>query len=409
MNHDSSRLPAPISPDRFRARYVRLILLAWSITPLLALPSVLFIGVLSPAQMLAVLASPVELSFLAGSLICAGLCYSRYGRPLFAFVAAPQGVDRLLVLERMRGFPRFFWLGFLLYNVLGPGLVLLSAELYTEFRAAPIDWFRVQLVALVVSILVGLPIYFRFLDLLGELARGLRLVRAHVTLRTKVFLIGSLVPLLVDTVLVQYYWTRTGFFTLETFLVWLILEALAVVGSLMFMRSFGQSLAPLESLLSGPRASRRQQFHTMAPRSTDELGVLTTGYRQLLEDLNAHTELLSLNNRMLRDIGDDDKVGRVVGEVIDLCQRTVGGDRIFLLLHDAGDRALVSVAESGKPYRAEGYFRVGLDHPSLATWTFLNDQACASADAAADPRGCQQLRAQFHSRSILAAPLRVER
>ncbi len=402
------RYPAPPPPDRFECRYLRLILLAWAISPLLTMSSVLFIGILTPEQLATVLMSPVELAFLAGTLIGARLFYVHYGRPLLAFAVEPQGVDRLLVLQRMRGFPHAFWFGFLIYNLLGPALLLLCAELYTDFRPGPVDWLRIHLVSLVVSILVGLPIFFQFLDLLGELARGLRLERAHVTLRTKVFLIGSLGPLLVDTVLVQYYWTRTGFFALETFLVWLTLEALAVIGSLMVMRSFGQSLAPLEGLLSGPRELRMQQLRTLAPRSTDELGVLTTGYRQLLEDLSAHTELLSLNNRLLRDIGDGDKVGRVVGEVLELCQRTVGGDRIFLFLHDANEDVLVSVAESGRPYLAEGYSRVPLDQPSLAAWTYRQDQACASADAGHDPRGSTHPRQRCQARSVLAAPLRAE-
>lgn len=407
MIRDSLRPPLAITPQRFRFRYRRLIVLAWTVTPLLALPFVLFIGTLSPAQMAVVLTTPLEPLYLLAALLCAVACLGRYGRPLAAFVAAPHDVDRVQVIERMRGFPRAFWLSFLLYNALGPSSVLLSAELYTDFRAEPIDWFRIHLVGLIVAILVGLPIFFRFLDLLGELARGLRLERPHVTVRTKVFLIGSLVPLLIDTVLVQYYWTRTGFFTLETFLVWLILEAIAIIGSLMFMRSFGQALAPLEGLLQGPRAQRMQQYADLAPYSTDELGVLTTGYRQLLEDLNAHAALLRLNNRVLRDSDGSGDVGPVVAGVVDLCGSTVGGDRIYLFLHDDTDQSLVAVAESGKPYRADGYFRIALAEQSLAVWTFLHQQVCASADPASDPRANVQLCERLSTRSLLAAPLRA--
>lgn len=408
MTDDSLRSSTMISPERFRARYRWLILLAWVVTPLLALPFVLFIGTLTPQQMKVVLFTPIESVYLLGSLFCAWICLGKYGSPLVAFVRDPQAVDRVRVLERMSHFPRVFWLAFLLYNALGPSTVLISAELYTDYRSEPIDWFRVHLVALTVAILVGLPIFFRFLDLLGELARGLRLERAQVTVRAKVFLIGSLVPLLVGTVLVQYYWTRTGFFSVETLSVWLTLEVLAIVGSLMFMRSFGQALAPLEALLASPRADRLRHYQSLAPQSTDELGVLTTGYRQLLDDLNAHTELLSLSNRVLREHKDREELGRVVGEVLELCRRTVGGDRIFMFLYDAADRSLVAVAESGKEYNPDGYFRAPLDQDSLMRWTFVHDQACASTDTATDPRGCRQLHERIGSRSLLCAPLRVE-
>ena len=99
-------------------------------------------------------------------------------------------------------------------------------------------------------------------------------------------------PLLIDTMLVQYFWTRTGYFTLETFIVWLSLELLAIVGSLIFVRSFGQSLAPLNKALENPTNIRQQTFKEMKPHSTDELGVLTTSYRMLLMDLRNHQEHL---------------------------------------------------------------------------------------------------------------------
>src|SRR4030067_306930 len=75
------------------------------------------------------------------------------------------------------------------------------------------------------------------------------LAQPHLTIKTKVFLIGALVPLLIDTMLVQYYWARTGYFTAETFAVWLLLELLAIGGSLIFVRSFGQSLQPLQNFI----------------------------------------------------------------------------------------------------------------------------------------------------------------
>jgi nitrate/nitrite-specific signal transduction histidine kinase len=143
-----------------------------------------------------------------------------------------------------------------------------------------------------VSIIVGLPIFFLILDLFGELVANIPFRKAHVTLKLKVFLIGALVPLLIDTILVQYFWTRTGYFTLETFIVWLSLELLAIVGSLIFVRSFGQSLMPLHKALENPTDIGQQSFQEMKPHSTDELGVLTTSYRMLLMNLQAHHEQL---------------------------------------------------------------------------------------------------------------------
>ena len=73
--------------------------------------------------------------------------------------------------------------------------MILSAEYSTDFIAQPVDWFRIHLVALIVSIIVGLPNFFLILDLFGRTLGEIQLTQAHVTIKTKVFLIGALVPL----------------------------------------------------------------------------------------------------------------------------------------------------------------------------------------------------------------------
>ena len=67
------------------------------------------------------------------------------------------------------------------------------------------------------SIIVGLLIFVSTYDLFGKAFAQMRLQRPIVTIKTWVFLIGALIPLLIGTMLVQYYWTRTDFFSVETF------------------------------------------------------------------------------------------------------------------------------------------------------------------------------------------------
>jgi light-regulated signal transduction histidine kinase (bacteriophytochrome) len=91
---------------------------------------------------------------------------------------------------------------------------------------------------------------------------------------------------MIDTMLVQYYWTRTGYFTLETFAVWLTLEFLAIAGSLIFVHSFGQSLQPLQMAIHEPAVLLEQNYDKLKPQSSDELGVLARKYRDLLRSLH---------------------------------------------------------------------------------------------------------------------------
>ncbi len=279
-NHAVESAPGP---DEFYRRFLINILLAWTIPPIFGLAFILFIHLLTPEQLKTILTTPLEPTFIILSLAVAVVYFSRFIRPVRDYLADPNDETGARALSCMRRFPLHFWGVFLLYLLLAPGSVMLAAIWHAGHEPAPVDWFRIHLVALIVSIIVGLPIFFRVLDLFGQAVGRMQLRRPHVTLKTKVFLIGALVPLLIDTTLVQYYWTRTGFFSRETFTMWLLLEFIAIAGSLLFVRSFGQSLAPLETIIqSDPHLNTTARI--AGPQSTDELGVLACDFRELLEE-----------------------------------------------------------------------------------------------------------------------------
>ncbi len=283
-----------LSSRDFLRYFTGLILLAWTIPAVVGLSFILYINVLTPAQMQGILLTPTEPAFILIWLVFAVWYFRRYIQPVIHFIDAREKSDELIrqSLSRMKGFPLHFWSVFLLYLALAPASVILSAEYFTDYVAQPVDWFRIHLVALIVSIIVGLPIFFIMLDLFGRALHGIRLRKPHVTIKTKVFMIGSLVPLLIDTMLVQYYWTRTGFFTVETFFVWLFLEVLAIIGSLIFAHSFAQSLSPIQQIVSFQDKEKNLPPENLQPFSTDELGVLTSRYQSLLEDLYQYRDNL---------------------------------------------------------------------------------------------------------------------
>ena len=276
----------------FQSRFLTLILLTWIVPAVFGLSVLVYIQMFTVEQMLDILASPIEPVFVGAAILLSLWYFNRYAKPIYDYLENPTDSKVALLLRKLKAFPLHFWSLFLAYLVAAPFTVIYSAEIFSNFKATPIDWFRISLVALIVSIIVGLPIFFLILDLFGKVVGRIALKQAHVTIKVKVFLIGALVPLLIDTMLVQYYWTRTGYFTFETFVVWLSLELLAVAGSLIFVKSFGQSLMPLKRALEQAGTTEQRSFQDMAPQSTDELGVLTTNYRELLENLKAYHEHL---------------------------------------------------------------------------------------------------------------------
>jgi PAS domain S-box-containing protein len=397
-----------LSAAEFRRRFRWLIFSTWSIPPVFGLGFTLLIGVLTPAQIVGILTTPLEPAYIFGWLAFANWFLPRQMRPLAEWLDRLPGSSPEAALAAVRRFPLLFWTTFLVYLAIAPPSVIIAAELYTGFVATPMDWFRIELVALIVSIIVGLPIFFLVFDLFGQALGGLELRRPIVTVRTKVFLIGALVPLLIDTMLVQYYWTRTGYFTFETFGVWLLLELLAIGGSLIFAHSFGKSLAPLQTLIGAPRPLPSPSVAALTARSTDELGVLTGDYRRLLEDQRLHAEILELSNQLLRRTGGATGVGTVFTAIVDLCRQAIRSDQAFLIVHDPATNELVGMARTGEGYRADGYFRLALGEIGLAVWVFNHRQTVAVEDATGDPRVSQQLCERFGMRASLATPLRVE-
>ena len=397
-----------MSPERFLRRFLFLIALAWSIPPVFGLGLLIYIGMFMPAQMLTILSKPLEPAFILLSMGFALWYFRRFAQPICAFLRDRQHGNTEAAVRRIRRFPFDFWLVFLVYLIVAPTTVIDSAQLYAGFQPQALDWFRIHLVALIVSIIVGLPIFFLALDLFGQSLSGIALEKPLVTIKLKVFLIGALVPLLVDTMLVLYYWTTTGYFTLQTFGVWLLLELLAVAGSLIFVRSFGQSLRPLQEVIATRTAFADIDLSRLASQSTDELGVLAEDFRALLDDLHMHNEMLEINNRILRFMGSSASMDEVVSMIIDTCQRTVGGDSIFLILHDAGSNELVGVAQTGAPYNPAGYFRLSLDKTSMAAMIFNEGETTAISDCSDDPRVSPEMIARFAVRSALGTPLRAE-
>lgn len=385
-----------------------MIVLTWIVPPVFGLSFLIFIKMFTLAQVGAILAKPPLTGYCILSLAASVWYFGRFVQPIVDYLNKPISTGQDVLLQKVRRFPVDYWGAFVVYLVIAPIVVIYSAELYTDFRAQPVDWFRISLVSLIVSIIVGLPIFFVILDLFGKALSGIPITKPHVTIKVKVFLIGALVPLLIDTMLVQYYWTRTGYFTAETFGIWLALELLAVTGSLVFVRSFAQSLKPLQVAITPGQLSAESSYEQLTPQSTDEIGVIVSKYRRLLMDLDLHTDALELSNQILRDIGQSQSLQEVLTAIIKVCEKAIAGDLVFMMLKDEEGDELVCVAQSGKDYNPKGHFRLSLSETSMAVYAFHHGTTVEITDVESDARINHRIREQFSAKSALATPLQVE-
>ncbi len=390
----------PIPSQTFRRRLLSLIALSWSLPPVVGFAFLGYLELFTPEQILAILASPLNLLFVLGAIPLCLWHFARLARPIGLCLDQPAACDSMRLARWMQRFTRHFWALFLGYLLLAPAVTILSAEWHTDFVARPVDWFRIHLVALIVSILVGLPIFFAIFDLFGRAFGHIDLQRPVLSLRTRVFLIGALTPLLIDTMLVQYYWTRTGFFSQETFIVWLLLEGLAVGGALLFVNSLARSLAPMQALIANPDVPR-------LPASTEEIGLFVRRLDRLLEEQALHRERLAFGNQLLRESRTLEGLGDLLQTIIERTRQVLGCDMCFLTLYDPHRRELVGVIHTGAEYRPEGHYRIPVDARSLTARIFRTGRPYWTRDARTDPHANPQMIERYGVRASAGVPLLV--
>jgi len=391
----------------FRYRYLLLVFFTWNIPPVFGFLFLIYVDMLSVQQSVTILLSPIEPIFILAWSVFSLAYFYYYGAPLFEFESDPKPdvVDE--VLRRMKRFPLHYWTIFLAYLLMAPTSVIVSAEIYTGYVAQPIDWFRIHLVALIVSIIVGLPLFFLLLDNFGQLLGSTRLERPHLTIKVKVFLIGALTPLLIDTMLVQYYWSRTGYFSIETFWVWLSLEIIAITATLMFVKSFSQSIEPLNRLTRQLELSQTIDPGKIQAQSTDELGVLAWDFHNLIQELNVQEEVIKIRNRVLTRKVDQTSLEQMLEEIVSVADKNLDSDITFIVSHDSSTREMSIVCYSNHSYNRNGYTRISVDAPSLAALAFAGDIPVVVDDARNDHRINSAVVREYNLRSAIAVPLIV--
>ncbi|MDH4274101.1 MAG: PAS domain S-box protein [Gammaproteobacteria bacterium] len=134
-------------------------------------------------------------------------------------------------------------------------------------------------------------------------------------------MLGLVTPLLIDTILIGYYYNRTGFFQWETLGLWFSLIILAAGGTWMAWLSLRLGMAPLELFIAAQESSSSiKPPTTITPLSLDELGVLTAKFSELLSIQISLTQELQYAQSLTHSVIDQaealvmvlDKEGRIL-------------------------------------------------------------------------------------------------
>ncbi len=391
-----------MTAQQFQSHFLRLIAISWLLPPMVGFSFLLYIEVFSFDQLVSMMSTPLKPLFLIGSVVFALLYFKNFSKSLSAYLTLADEKNSVITERAIRRFPLHYWLVFVVYISMAPAAAIISLEMATDYVALPVDWFRIHLVALIVSIIVGLPVFTGIYDLFGRAFGGIELRRPVFTIKTKVFLIGALIPLLIDTMLVQYYWTRTGFFNTETFIIWLLLEVLAIVGALLFVYSFKQSLSPLKGLIDAPL---NQQDSRIKSASTDELGIFSNQLAILLKEQKLHQDRLTFSNELLKASHSYASLAKLLETIVNRTRDALCADICFLSLYDSNKNKLVCVAHSDAGYKADGYFKIAFDEVSIHVDVFKSSKPRV-IDNVVDDQNCHsELKKKFNLKSSAAVPL----
>ena len=323
---------------RFKTRLTIAIAAAYFGPPILGLG--FLVGVVQTLTIYDVqrlVSGPILPFYIIGSGLAAVAFFRWFLRPVVDF--ANGECDAQVATKRMRSFIWVFWLLFVARHLLGALLLLLVIEAELQIPQAGNE-LRMFSLAVVLAALVGLPAFIHVIDYFARTFKNQTLHEPVLRVRSRVFLIAVLLPVLLYTAILMYLIPRLGGLTTELVILWVLLLGIAAAAAYNLMRSLDESMSGLRRV---SKQGNVQDLHLeeLRVRSMDEFGVLTCEYRALLTNLQQHTILLDARNQVLQasqqEAGPDAVMANLLALVVDKLQC----DRAILVAQPEAEPAQV--------------------------------------------------------------------
>ncbi len=234
-------------------------------------------------------------SFIAVLVAWAGLHCWRALRPVREWLEQNPGggLAPSTVHTPLRRFSPDYWGLYLCYVLIAP----LAFYWSTNGTGTPdLRLFgQFLLLQLVVAILIGLPGYLLSMGTLGRLVALIGMPWVILSIKSKLMLLGGLMPLLTNALLLLYYWTHMGYLPGDVALIFAGLSAVTLLIAWISIRSVSHGLAPVQHVLGLNGAASYAQLANLKAHSTDEIGYLTATLGRLfqrLDDQQSHVRAI---------------------------------------------------------------------------------------------------------------------
>lgn len=282
----------PLTAERFRRGILQIVIAALILDPVSGIVIMTFVGIYPWPQLLYVL---LEYSgFVIALNVIAILWFTRRVVDRVVAVAehgTPEQRERL-EYQLKNHLPTIFF-GFLfLYSVQGAFSANLSLSHFHGY-AYDLKFYIYTFYGIIPTFLITtFPIYFYLTDYLGRYLapKGVNIIVTPLGL--KLGILGLFTPVMIDTVLLLYYYDRTRYLAFETILLWFVLLVIASLGTIVAWRSLRQSLGPFSNYVRSMEQDGGVRVATPVAHSLDEIGAL----------INRYTRLLARSDRMESDL-----------------------------------------------------------------------------------------------------------
>lgn len=236
------------------------------------------------------------------SILAAGLILiDFYGRPVYSWLLQGSDTD---IKPKLRLLPYIYWGIFFLALIPKP---FLATYILSSSGVSPDPYLpgKLSLVALTVTVLVGLPVFYLLLNLIGRLVEKLDLTRPIVGIAPRIILVGTLSPIMVGTIFVLYHTAETGHLDYQTLSLMGLLTIMVAIGSSLVAYSFKRSLRPLSRAFESSRSITEYPLEEIRALSSDEIGVLTHAYQTLRKQYLESRKILHGTENKFRELLDD--------------------------------------------------------------------------------------------------------
>lgn len=201
--------------------------------------------------------------------------------------------------KHLRRLPIYYFSVLFLYFAVGLNATLFSLSTFHGFNYG-FEKYLISFLGIIPGGLVtALPIFFYLTDALGKFLAPHHIPISVAPIKLKLVVLGLFIPIFIDTLLIMYFYNRTGYLEFDTIFIWLFLIVIAAVGTLMAWQSFKQSLSPFVNALE--LDNDRYTNVDIIAQSLDELGILSNRWRDLWQRVLEYEKRLSDSNTSLKN------------------------------------------------------------------------------------------------------------